>query len=154
MFAQLAEVDPAKLSFSTYFGGSAYEAVLAGKATVAVSSAYSSYEKEIKAGRLRLIGTSAAKRRPDMDAPTLTEQGIALVFENWRGIVAAPGITAQERQALARAVGRMARSPAWKAILEEKQWTDAYLAGPAFDEFLRSEQARVERAFRASGMLT
>ena len=153
MFAQLHQVDPARLNFSTYFGGSAYEAVLSGKATVALSSAYTSYEKEIKAGRLRLIGTSAAQRRADMDAPTLTEQGIPLVFENWRGIVAAPGITGEQKRALASAVERMARSPAWKEILREKKWTDAYLGGAAFEEFLKSEQTRVERAYRASGML-
>jgi putative tricarboxylic transport membrane protein len=153
MFAQLNQVDPARLNFSTHFGGSAYEAVVNGTATVALSSSYSSYEKDIKAGRLRLIGTTAAQRRPDMDAPTLTEQGIPLVFENWRGIVAAPGITAEQRKALASAVERMARSPAWKQILQEKQWTDAYLGGAAFEEFLKLEQARVERAYRASGML-
>jgi putative tricarboxylic transport membrane protein len=153
MFAQLNQVDPARLNFSTHFGGSAYEAVVNGTATVALSSSFSSYEKDIKAGRLRLIGTTAAQRRPDMDAPTLTEQGIPLVFENWRGIVAAPGITAEQRKALASAVERMARSPAWKQILQEKQWTDAYLGGAAFEEFLKLEQARVERAYRASGML-
>ena len=153
MFAQLNQVDPARLNFSVHFGGSAYEAVVNGTATVALSSSYSSYEKEIKAGRLRLIGTTAAQRRPDIDAPTLTEQGIPLVFENWRGIVAAPGITAEQRRTLASAVERMARSPAWKQILQEKKWTDAYLGGAAFEEFLKAEQVRVERAYRAAGML-
>lgn len=153
MFAQLNQVDPSRLNFSVHLGGSAYEAVLAGKATVAIASSLTSYEKELKAGRLRLIATTAAQRRPDMDAPTLTELGIPLVFENWRGIVAAPGITAEQRRVLADTVERMARSPAWQEILKEKNWTDAYLGGPAFAEFLKSEQARLERAFQAAGML-
>jgi putative tricarboxylic transport membrane protein len=153
MFAQLNQVDPARLNFTVLLGGGAHEAVLSGKATVAVSSSYGSYEKEIKAGRLRLLGITAAQRRPDIDAPTLTEQGFPLVFENWRGVVAAPGITAAQRQALADAVERMARSPAWKGILKENDWSDAYLGGAAFEEFLKSERARVERAYRAAGMV-
>ena len=153
MFAQLNQVDPARLNFSVLLGGRAHEDVLTGKATVAVSSSYSSYEQEIKAGRLRLLGITAAKRRPEIDAPTLTEQGFPLVFENWRGVVAAPGITAAQRQALAGAVERMAGSAAWKEILKENNWGDAYLGGTAFEEFLKSERARVEGAFRAAGML-
>ena len=153
MFAQLNQVDPARLNFNVAFGDNSIEAVLSGKATVALSSAYSSYEKELKAGRLRLIGITAAQRRPGIDAPTLTEQGIALVFENWRGVVAAPGITAEQKQALASAVERMVRSPAWKEILNEKNWDDAYLGGADFEAFLKSERARVERAYRAAGML-
>ena len=152
MFAQLNGVDPSRLNFTTLLGGGAHEAVLEGKATVAVTSSYSAYEKDVRAGRLRLIGITAARRRADIDAPTLAEQGFPLVFENWRGVVAGPDITGAQRQRLAAAVERMARSPAWKEILRERNWSDAYLAGPAFEEFLRSERTKVERAFAASGM--
>jgi putative tricarboxylic transport membrane protein len=127
--------------------------LLSGKVTVALVSSYGGYEKELRAGRLRLLGITAAQRRPGIDAPTLTEEGIPLVFENWRGIVAAPGITAEQRRALADAVERMARSTVWKEILKEKNWDDAYLGGAAFEAFLKSERARVERAYRAAGML-
>jgi tripartite-type tricarboxylate transporter receptor subunit TctC len=47
----------------------------------------------------------------------------------------------------------MARSPEWKEILKQRSWGDAYLDGAAFEEFLRSERASVERAYRAAGML-
>jgi putative tricarboxylic transport membrane protein len=153
MFAQLSHVDPARLNFMVRLGGGAHEAVLDGRATVALSSSYTSYEKEIRAGRLRLIGITAAKRRPDIDAPTLTEQGFPLVFENWRGLVAAPGISAGQRQALADTVEKMARSPAWKEILAHRNWGDAYLGGAEFEKFLKAERQKVESALKASGML-
>ena len=35
MFAQLNQIDPARLNFSVLLGGGAHEAVLSGKATVA-----------------------------------------------------------------------------------------------------------------------
>ena len=153
MFAQLNQVDPARLNFTVLLGGGAHEAVLDGRATVALSSSYSAYEKEIRAGKLRLLGITAAKRRPDIDAPTLAEQGFPLVFENWRGVVAAPGISVAQRRALAEKVEKMARSPAWKEILAQRNWDDAYLGGAEFEEFLRSERNKVERALQASGML-
>ena len=153
MFAILNGVDPARLNFTTLLGGTAHEAVLDGRATVAVSSSFSDYEKELKAGRLRLIGITAERRRPEIDAPTLREQGMDLVFENWRGVVAPPGISARQKQALLAIVERMAASPAWKKILAQNHWDDAYLGGTAFEEFLKSEQVKVESAFRAAGML-
>ena len=149
MFAQLNGVDPARLNFSTFLGGGAVDALLAGKGMVALSSSYDRYQNEIKAGRLRLLGITAAKRKPGIDAPTLTEQGVPLVFENWRGIVAAPGISAEQKRMLGQAVERMARSPAWRKTLEEQKWEDAYLGGAAFDQFLKSEQAKAERAYKA-----
>ena len=154
MFAHLNQVDPARLNFTVVLGGTAFEAVVAGKATVAVSSAYSSYEKEISAGRLRLLGITAAKRRPDIDAPTLDRAGLSAGIRKlaWRGRCD-PGITAAQKRTLAGAVERMAGSAAWKEILKERSWGDAYLGGAAFEEFLKSERAGVERAYRAAGML-
>ncbi len=152
-FAILSQVDPARLEFSVAFGDRSVEALLAGKATVALSSNPVVYEKEVKAGRLRILGVTATKRRADVDAPTMTEQGIPLVFENWRGVVAPPGISTEQKRVLASAVERMAGSSAWKEILKQKNWNDAYLGGAAFEEFLKAERASVERAYRASGML-
>lgn len=153
MFAILNQVDPAKLNFTTLLGGTAHEAVLDGRATVAVSSSFADYEKELKAGRLRLLGITAERRRPEIDAATLREQGMDLVFENWRGVVAAPGISAQQKQALQAIVEKMARSQAWKEILAQNKWDDAYLGGTSFEEFLKSERVNLESAFRAAGML-
>ena len=152
-FAMLNKVDPTRLNFNTSFGEDTLEAVVSGKATVAVSSGFAGYDKEVKAGRLRLIGTTGAQRRPDIDAPTLKEQGFDLVFENWRGVVAPPGISVEQRQSLAALVERMAKSPAWKEVLKKRNWDDAYLGSAAFEEFLKSERVKVEQAFRATGML-
>lgn len=149
MFAQLSQVDASRLNFSTFLGGSAVDALLEGKGMVALSSSYDRYEKELKSGRLRILGITSSKRKPGIDAPTLSEQGIPLVFENWRGIVAAPGISAEQRTALSDAVAQMARSPAWRKTLDEQKWEDAYLGGSAFEEFLKSEQRKAERAHRA-----
>ena len=45
------------------------------------------------------------------------------------------------------------RSPVWIEALRQKGWEDAYLAGEAFDAFLKEEQARVASALRSLGLL-
>jgi hypothetical protein len=39
----------------------------------------------------------------------------------------------------------MAHSETWRATLTRLDWTDAYLAGPAFDTFLDEERVRIGR---------
>ena len=45
-----------------------------------------------------MLATSGEKRLDGVDAPTLKESGIDLVFTNWRGIVAPPGISDADRR--------------------------------------------------------
>ena len=79
-----------------------------------------------------------------MDAPTLRESGVPLDLANWRAVVAPPGISDAERDALTARVQRMTRSAAWRETLQRTGWTDAYLDGAAFRQFLLAEQARVD----------
>jgi putative tricarboxylic transport membrane protein len=150
LFALASRADPSKLNVTVALAGSAVDAVADGKVMVALGSAQASYLPLVKSGKLRVIGTTAAQRRPEIDAPTLREQGIDVLFENWRGIVAPPGITPEQRKALVSAVERMARSDAWKRVLAEKNWVDAYLGDAEFEAFLNTEREKAERAFIAA----
>ena len=75
--------------------------------------------------------------------PSLIEQGLDVELENWRAVVAPPGLSDAQRQALTAVVERMAHSDSWRATLTRLGWTDSYLAGPAFEEFLDDERVRV-----------
>ena len=88
-----------------------------------------------------------------VDAPTLTDEGVDLVFANWRGIVAAPGISDEERQRFVDAVTTMHDSDAWTAALEENGWTDAFLTGDEFSDFLTEESDRVESVMSELGLV-
>ena len=46
-----------------------------------------------------MLATSGEKRLEGVDAPTLKESGIDLVFTNWRGVVAPPGISDADKTA-------------------------------------------------------
>ncbi len=75
------------------------------------------------------------------------------MLTNWRSVVAAPGITPDQRKVLADAIDKMAKSKEWQDILKQKGWDDAYLAGDPFAEFLKSEKVRVTDVLTKLGLI-
>ena len=115
LFAGSVGADAAKVNYVPFSGGGeSLAAILGGKVTAGISG-YSEYEGQIKSGKLRAIGITSSERRPSIDIPTFKEQGVDLVLTNWRSVVAAPGITPEQKKVLADAIDRLVKSPAWKA---------------------------------------
>jgi putative tricarboxylic transport membrane protein len=128
-------------------GGAALAAVLGGQLTAAVSG-YAEFAGQIAAGQLRVLGISSASRVNGIDAPTLRESGIALDLANWRAIVAPPGLSDVEEEALTARIARVATSAEWRSTLAQNGWEDQFLTGPALKQFLLSEQSRIEDVLR------
>lgn len=124
-------------------GGAALAAVLGGQVTAAVSG-YFEFAGQIAAGQLRALAISSPERIQGIDAPTLRESGIALDLANWRAVVAPPGLSDAERDALTARVTKMAQSAMWTTTLAQNGWEDRFLAGAGFRQFLLAEQARVD----------
>jgi putative tricarboxylic transport membrane protein len=153
LFAGAAGADASKVNYIPFSGGGeSLAAVLGGKVTAGISG-YGEYEGQIKAGKLRAVGVTSAQRLPGVDIPTFKEQGVDLVIANWRCVFAAPAITAEQKKSLSDAVDKMVKSAAWKDILKQKGWDDAYLAGDAFAKFLKDEQARVQDVLKSVGLV-
>ena len=64
---------------------------------------------------------AATKPIETVDAPTLKESGIDLVFTNWRGVVAPPGITDAQRDRLIEAFEKMHESPGVEGRPEDER---------------------------------
>ncbi|MEZ5765491.1 MAG: tripartite tricarboxylate transporter substrate-binding protein [Xanthobacteraceae bacterium] len=153
LFAGAAGADAAKVNYVPFSGGGeSLAAILGGKVTAGISG-YSEYEGQIKAGKLRAIGITAPERRAGIDIPTFKEQGVDLVLTNWRSVVAAPGISADQKKVLADAIEQMVKSPAWQEVLKQKGWDDAYLGGDAFAAFLKSETTRITAVLKSIGLV-
>jgi putative tricarboxylic transport membrane protein len=153
LFVGAVGADASKVNYVPFSGGGeSLAAILGGKVTAGISG-YGEYEGQIKAGRLRAIGVTSPQRLPGVDVPTFKEQGIDLVLTNWRSVVAAPGINEAQKKALADLVDKMAKSNAWKDVLKQKGWDDAYLAGDAFAKFLAEEQTRVAEVLKSVGLV-
>jgi putative tricarboxylic transport membrane protein len=153
LFAGAIGADAKKVNYIPFSGGGeSLAAILGGKVTAGISGV-SEYDGQIKSGKLRALGVTSEKRVAGLDIPTFKEQGIDLVLTNWRSVVAAPGITAEQRKTLNDAVEKMVKSDAWKDILKQKGWDDAYLAGDAFADFLKKENARVTEVLKSVGLV-
>ncbi len=144
LMAEQLGLPPSRVNYIAFAGGgAALAAVLGGQVTAAVSG-YGEFAGQIAAGELRALAISAPARIAGIEAPTLRESGIALDLANWRAVVAPPGLSDAERDALGERIARMARSEPWKKTLEQNGWEDTFLAGADFRQFLLAEQARVE----------
>ena len=107
--AQAVGIDPKTVNFVSYDGGGdLLPAILGDKIDFATSGA-GEFMDQIKPGDIRVLATSGEKRLEGIDAPTLKEPGIDLVFTNWRGVVAPPGISDADKAALVDAFDEDAR---------------------------------------------
>lgn len=154
LFAGTVGADASKINYIPFSGGGeALAAMLGGRVTAGVSG-YGEFEGQIKAGKLRVIGVTSPKRLTNApDAPTFKEQGVDLELLNWRSVVAPPGISAEQRKALADAMDKMVKSKEWAEILKARGWDDAYLASAEFETFLKAEKARVEGVMKTVGLI-
>jgi putative tricarboxylic transport membrane protein len=132
-------------------GGELLPAVLNHEITFAASGVRE-YTEQIRHGQLRVLAVSGSTRVPNLDAPTLTESGIDVIFSNWRGIIAAPGITPAEQDALIDTFTRLDRTPEWQAELTRNGWTDALLTGDDFGAFLAEQDRSVAATLHELGL--
>ena len=143
LIAADVEVEPRRVNYIGYSGGGeALGAVLGGQVSVGVNG-LAEFAAQVDAGTLRVLAVSSGERLPGVDAPTLRERGVDVEFENWRSILAPPGITPDERARLAATVEAMVRSSEWREMLARYRWLDRYLAGDEFAAFATAEERRV-----------
>ena len=103
---------PRRSTSCTYDGGGdLLPAILGDKVDVGHSGA-GEFLNQIANGDIRVLATSGDERIEGIDAPTLKDAGIDLVFTNWRGIVAPPGISERRQERLDRRLPEDARDTA------------------------------------------
>jgi putative tricarboxylic transport membrane protein len=153
MLARNVGVDPRKVNYVAFRGGGeATAAILGGNVTVG-GSGYSEFAEYINAGKMRPIGVTSQKRLPEINVPTMKEQGYDVVLGNWRGIYAGPGITAEQRAALTDIVVRATRSKSWQEALKKNGWTSALQTGKEFEDFVEYEFSSLNAIMYLSGMV-
>lgn len=150
--ARAVGVDPKAVNFVTYDGGGDLLTALLGNKINAGTSGLGEYIDQIEAGQVRVLAVSGSERVPGIDAPTLIESGIDLEFTNWRGILAPPGISDQTRAEMIEALQQMRDTPEWKDALVKNGWTDAFITGTEFQQFLREQDERVETTLHELGL--
>ncbi len=153
LIAKAAGVDPTKVNYIAFSGGGeALAAILGGQVTAGISS-YGEFEGQIKAGTLRLLAISSDKKIEGINAPTLKESGLDVVIQNWRMVAAAPGLSDDQKKAIAADIEKLAKSKTWQDNLKTKGWIDTYLSGPAFEAQLAKDIAATESILKDIGLV-
>jgi len=154
---QLAEavgIDPRDVQprYISYDGGGPLTTALLGSKIDVGMSGLGEFEDQVSEGKLRVLAVSGEKRLDSIDAPTLTESGVDLVFTNWRGVLAPPGISDEQRDYLTDLLTEMHDTPEWRKALADNGWTDNFATGKEFEDFLKEQDARVADTLKELGL--
>ena len=152
LLAQEVAVDPAAVNYVAYDGGGELLAGILGGQIAFGATGIGEVAEQAEGGEVRILGVTSEQAVEGVDAPTLTDQGVDLVFTNWRGIVAAPGISEEEAQRHVDLVTEMHGTEAWQQVLEDQGWTDAFITGDEFGSFLDEESQRVQGVLSELGL--
>lgn len=153
--ASAVGIEPRDVRYVPYDGGGPLTSALLGNKIEVGFSGLGEFEGQITAGELRVLAVSGEERLGGFakDIPTLVESDIDLVFTNWRGVMAPPGISDERREELIAYLEEMHDSPEWQQALEDNKWVDEFKTGDEFGEFLQEQDARVADTLEELGLL-
>jgi putative tricarboxylic transport membrane protein len=152
LLAKEVGVTPSSVNYVAYDGGGELLAGILGGDVKFAATGIGEVSEPAAAGQVRILAVTSDKAVEGVDAPTLKDEGVDLTFTNWRGVVAAPGITEEETKRFVDMMTEMHDSDAWKKVLEDQGWTDAFLTGDEFGSYLGDESKRVESVLSELGL--
>jgi putative tricarboxylic transport membrane protein len=142
--AKAVGIEPKKVNYVSYDGGGELLPAILGNKIAFGASGFGEFLDQIEAGQVRVLAvTSEEPIAAVKDAPTLKASGIDLVFTNWRGIVAPPGITDAQKKTWIDALTTMHDSKQWQDELTKRGWTDAFVTGDEFGTYLTEQDKSV-----------
>ncbi len=152
LLADAVGVSPRRVNYIAFSGGGeSMSAILGGQVSAGING-LAEFAPQIDAGTVRALGISSAERLPGVPIPTFREQGVDVELENWRSLVAPPGISPVDRDRLEKAVDAMVRSAEWREALQRYRWIDRYLTGGEFTRFAQAEDQRVRAILTKLGL--
>jgi putative tricarboxylic transport membrane protein len=151
--AQALEIDPTEINYVPFSGGGEALASLLGNETTAGVSGLGEFLPQIESGELRALAVSGRPEGGDKAIPTLKESGVDVELANWRGIVAPPEISADDKTAMLTAIKALHESDVWKATLTKFGWIDLYMEGDEFATYIADETERINTTLVSLGLL-
>ncbi|WP_295657618.1 tripartite tricarboxylate transporter substrate binding protein [uncultured Nocardioides sp.] len=149
-------IDPRDVNYVSYDGGGPLTSALLGAKIDAGFSGPAEFLGSIEDGELRMLAVSGEERSPQeafAEVPTLTESGIDLVFLNWRGLLAPPDISEERRDELIGYLETMHETEEWQGELTANGWTDDFITGDEFGDFLQEQDQRVAGTLEELGLI-
>lgn len=152
LLAEELGIDPLAVDYRSFDGGGPMQAALISREVDFAAAGPSEQRSAIDAGQLRALAVTSSVPDADTDAPTLVQAGVDLCFMNWRGLLAPPGLGADDLARLRALVSAMHGSAQWRSRLERNRWADAFMDGEDFADFLAREDARIGTDLKRLGL--
>lgn len=155
MVARAAGADARKLR-TVVFKSSAESAVaaLGGHVDVMASSA-SLVLPHLRSGAMRILAVSAPKRQSaDLaPVPTLKELGIDAVVDNFRLMIGASGMSAEQIAYWDEVMARLAQDDEWKKNLESNLWENTYMNSRDTRDYLDAQYSQLKNVLSDVGLV-
>lgn len=153
LYAEAVGVDPTKLNYIPYSGGGeALAAILGGKVSGGISNVQE-WAGQIESGDLRVLAVSSPERLDSVDAPTFKEQGVDVELANWRGVLAPPGTSDEERKQIQGFLTEMHESEQWQDALKKNGWEDSFMVGEEVDPYFEEQTAEIQQLLKKIGLV-
>lgn len=108
----------------------------------------------LKAGKVRLIAVSSSERlRGDLAIiPTWREQGVNVVFDNWRGVIGPRGLSPAQIAFWEEALAGVVSTEEWKKGLEKNYLTSSFMKSRESRKFLEEETVKISAVLTDLGL--
>lgn len=110
----------------------------------------------VESGDLNALAVTAGDRVGEgilAEIPTVKEQGIDVVFENWRGLFGAPNMPEHAVAFWQDTLAKMVETEEWKTEAAKHGWAQAYLGQEEFTEFLKKTNEDYKVILEEIGLL-
>ncbi len=146
--------DPRKLRYIPYNAGGHAMVGLLSKETQLLSSGLSEVIPLAQQGEIRILAMTAPARLADFqEIPNLAEQGIFAIFENWRGVFGPPKLDKNRKEFYYETFKKLYDTDEWKKTQKARGWTNFYIEGEAFENFLVEQEQEMSALMKELNLL-
>ena len=131
----------------------ALTALMGGHIDMVVTAA-GNVSSHMAAGKLRAVGVASSQRLSGdfSKVPTWKEQGVDVVWGNWRAVMGPKGMTPAQIARWEGVLRQVVQTPEWKADLENNFWTNDFTVGNAFKQDLEKDYAAMKAVLVELGL--
>jgi putative tricarboxylic transport membrane protein len=152
LMAEKLGIKSTDVGYTSLGGSGVMPAVLGGQVDFAVTGA-GDVVQQVKAGKVRALAVSSEKEFAELpDVPTLKESGVDVTVTNWRGVMAPPGISDEQKDKLVKLLDDMHASPEWQEAVKTNGWVDAYVSGDEFTALIKDQDTAVRKLMSELGL--